>query len=226
MMSELAVVAEEHAVHGTHGSEGFEPSETILHHITNANAVEIPWFKHPYWHEVELPHIHVGGLDLSITKHVVMMWLVGIVLILLFGLVFRKRKLIPSGLANLLEMIVVFVRDEIALKSIGEKEGKKYVPYLLTVFFFILGCNILGLIPFGAKPTGNINMTGTMAGISFIVIQISGMIRYGVLQHFKNLIPPGIPWPLIPIMIPVEIMGVFATRIEASKMSSQRTSQS
>jgi F-type H+-transporting ATPase subunit a len=182
----------------------------IIHHITDSHSLEIPWLSPPFSHTVKLPEIHVAGLDLSITKHAVMMGVVAVLLILFFALRARKRKLLPTGVDTLVEMVVVFIRDEIVMKTIGEKEGKKYVPYLLTVFFFILGCNMLGLLPFGAKATGNINVTATMAAISFLVIQVSGILRYGFFGHFKNLIPPGIPWLLIPVMIPVEIMGMLA----------------
>jgi F-type H+-transporting ATPase subunit a len=209
MMFAQHEVAEAGAAAAAHG-ERFNPGTTILHHITDSNFVEVPWYRYPFSRQIELPHIHIAGLDLSITKHVLMMWITAAFLIILFGLLFRKRRAVPKGIVNLFELVVVFIRDEVAYKSIGEKEGKKYVPYLLTVFFFILGCNFLGLLPFGAKPTGNINVTGTLAAISFIVIQVSGMVRYGPIRHFKNLVPAGIPLLLLPIMIPVEIMGMFA----------------
>jgi F-type H+-transporting ATPase subunit a len=210
MLNALATVAEVEQ-HAGHAEGPFQPDSVIIHHITDSQSLEIPWFKPPFSHVVKLPEIHIAGLDISITKHAVMMGIVALFLIVFFAITSRKRKLLPTGgLSNLLEMVVVFVRDEIVVKTIGEKEGKKYVPYLLTVFFFILGCNLLGLFPYAAKATGNINVTGAMAAISFVVIQVSGMIRYGFFKHFSNMIPAGIPWVLIPIMIPVELMGMFA----------------
>ena len=89
------------------------------------------------------------------------------------------------------------------------EEGKPYLPYLLTVFFFILVCNLLGLIPFGATATGNVSVTAALALMAFIMIQAGGIRKYGLKQHLQNLMPQGIPVWLLPIMIPVELMAQF-----------------
>jgi F-type H+-transporting ATPase subunit a len=89
------------------------------------------------------------------------------------------------------------------------EEGKPYLPYLLTVFFFILFCNLLGLVPFGATATGNVSVTAALALMAFIMIQAGGIRKYGLKHHLQNIVPPGIPAWLLPIMIPVEIMGQF-----------------
>src|SRR5215831_20235425 len=93
-------------------------------------------------------------------------------LIAIFRYAFRQHRAIPTGIANLLEAIVVFLRDEVVLPNMGE-EGRPYLPYLLTVFFFILFCNILGLIPFAATATGNISVTAALALLSLIMIQVA-----------------------------------------------------
>ncbi len=186
------------ASHEAGGIEG-----VLAHHILDSNTLQIPFYG-----EIDLPHIELFGFDLSITKHVVMMWIASLLLILIFGLAFRRRSTAPRGFAAILEMLVQYVRDEIAIKNIGD-EGKKYTSYLLTTFFFILTCNLLGLIPYGATATGNIGVTAALAGMAFIIIQVSGIIKYGPVGHFKNLVPPGIHPLLLPIMIPVEIMGMF-----------------
>ena len=85
--------------------------------------------------------------------------------------------------------------------------GRRYLPYLLTVFFFILFCNLLGLIPFAATATGNVSVTAALALMSLIMIQVGGIREHGLKHHLQNLIPPGLPVWLLPIMIPVEIMG-------------------
>lgn len=205
VVEETAQQAVEHAAEaaGTAPHGGGGVAELLEHHILNSNAIEVPFFG-----EVHLPHIELFGIDISITKHVVMMWLASLILILLFVIAFRKRSNVPKGLAAILEMMVQFVRDEIAVKNIGE-EGKKFTSYLLTTFFFILTCNLLGLIPYGSTATGNIGVTAALAGLAFLVIQVSGMVKYGPVRHFTNLIPHGINPLLLPMIIPVEILGMF-----------------
>jgi len=186
---------------GAHEAGGVQ--EVLSHHILNSHELEIPFIG-----QVRLPEIHLFGFDLSITKHVVMMWIASLFLILLFVIAFRKRSTSPKGIAAILEMLVQFIRDEIAIKNIGE-EGKRYTSYLLTTFFFILTCNLLGLIPYGSTATGNIGVTAALAGLAFIMIQVSGMIKNGPVTHFRNLVPHGISPLLLPILIPVEILGMF-----------------
>ena len=186
---------------GAHEAGGVK--EVLSHHLLNSHAIEVPFIG-----EVHLPEIHVFGFDLSITKHVVMMWIASLLLIVLFAIAFRKRSTAPKGIAAILEMMVQFVRDEIAIKNIGE-EGKRYTSYLLTTFFFILTCNLLGLVPYGSTATGNIGVTAALAGLAFIMIQVSGMIKNGPITHFRNLVPHGINPLLLPILIPVEILGMF-----------------
>lgn len=159
---------------------------------------------------IHLPQIHLFGLDISITKHVVFMWIAAAILIITFLVVSKsyKKSLVPKGLTNLVEVLIVFVRDEIARPTIGHGY-EKFLPYLLTVFFFILTSNFLGLIPYGATSTSNIAVTATLATISFLVIQIGGIMKNGFFGYFKGLIPHGIPFWLIPIMFVVEILGLF-----------------
>ena len=154
-------------------------------------------------------------LDISITKNVVAILLSMLLMIFVFVSVanaYKKRKgKAPKGLQSFLEPIILFVRDDIAKASIGEKKYERYLPFLLTVFFFILINNLLGLIPFfpgGANVTGNIGVTGVLALFTFIITTFSGNKAYWV--HIVNA--PGGPWWLklpIPLMPFVELMGVF-----------------
>jgi F-type H+-transporting ATPase subunit a len=152
-----------------------------------------------------------GCLDMSITKHTVMMWIAALLLI---GsvLIFSNRdktKLVPRGTgANLFEMLVLFVRDELAIKNIGKEEGPRYVPYLLTAFFFILFMNLLGLFPWMATATGNIAVTCALAIFTFVLTQIAGIRAAGFGGYLKHL-TGGVHPLLWPIMIPVEILGLF-----------------
>jgi F-type H+-transporting ATPase subunit a len=138
------------------------------------------------------------------------MWLALVILVVLFIKVGKsyRNSLVPKGISNLVEVLILFVKDEIAKPTIG-KGHEKFLPYLLTVFFFILTCNFLGLVPYGSTATSNISVTATLAIISFFVIQIGGMMKNGVFGYFKGLIPHGVPAWLIPIMFVVEILGLF-----------------
>lgn len=177
----------------------------IMHHILDSRELDFTPFG-----VVHLPQIHLFGLDISITKHVVFMWIAAFILIITFLKVSKayKKSLVPKGVTNLVEVLIVFVRDEIARPTIGHG-FEKFLPYLLTVFFFILTCNFLGLLPYAATSTSNIAVTATLATISFFVIQIGGIMKNGFFGYFKGLIPHGIPFWLIPIMFVVEILGLF-----------------
>ena len=118
---------------------------------------------------------------------------------------YRKNPKAPKGLANLLEMLIVFVRDDIAKPNIGAKYGR-YMPYLLTVFFFILIGNLLGLVPIiSGTLTNDIIFTGTLAVVTFLITTFSGNGHY-----WKHIFAtPGVPAWLAPIMIPVEVIGML-----------------
>jgi F-type H+-transporting ATPase subunit a len=153
-------------------------------------------------------------LDFSITKSVVGLFfsaLIGLCLFLSLSRSYKKTGIShPKGIQSFLEPIILFVRDDIAIANIGEHRYEKYMPYLLTVFFFILINNLMGLIPFpppfGANVTGNIAVTFVLAICTFIITQISGNKNYW--RHV--FATPGVPLWLLPVMIPVEIIGIFS----------------
>jgi len=189
-----------------------DPGEQILHHILDSNVIEIPFTDKV----IPLPTIHlpesfplIGGADFSITKHVVMMWIACALLLFLFGRAARQAKQpVPSGLRNMLEALIVFLRDEVARKSIPHG-ADRYLGFLMSTFFFILMCNLLGLVPSMATATGNISVTAGLALVAFVVIQAGGIREYGVIKHFKNLVPPGLPMWLVPIMFVLELLSMF-----------------
>lgn len=177
----------------------------LMHHILDSHQLDFePFFSIP------LPHLSLFGFDISITKHVVFLWLAAIILIVIFKLVSNhyKKSFAPKGMSNLFELLIVFVRDEIVKPTIGHGY-EKFLPYLLTVFFFLLTCNFLGMLPYGATATSNISVTATLAVLSFLVIQIGGIIKNGFIGYFKGLVPHGVPAWLLPIMAVVEILGLF-----------------
>ena len=146
-------------------------------------------------------------IDLSITKNVASMFLSLFVMLFVFiipGFKTKKNKGAPSGLTAFIEPLVLFVREEIIKPNIGPSY-KKYIPYLLTLFFFILINNLLGLLPGAANVTGNIAITLVLSVITLVVTNFSGNKNYW--SHIFN--PPGVPLALMPIMIPIEIVGIF-----------------
>lgn len=144
-------------------------------------------------------------LDFSITKNVFTLFLASVLLLLIFPAVARsyKKDSVPRGLASFMEPLVVFVRDEIALPNIGPKYGR-FMPYLLTLFFFIWIINLIGLVPFfpfSANLSGNISFTMTLAVIALLVVNFSGNKGY-----WKHIFAPQ-PWWLAPILIPIEFLS-------------------
>ena len=152
-------------------------------------------------------------LDLSITKTVAALFFSCVLGLFLFIGLSRSYKKTgvshPKGIQSFLEPVILFIRDDIAISNIGKDKYEKFMPYLLTVFFFILINNLMGLVPFpppfGANVTGNIAVTMTLAIFTFTVTQFSSKKQY-----WKHIFAtPGVPVWLLPIMIPVEILGMF-----------------
>ena len=197
----------------TQAADAANAQVDIIGHILDSPYIELPFvdfvdFHHLLAGKVSLPSLELFGIDLSITRHVVIMWVASILLIVLMLRAFRKPRTVPSGLANFFEAIVLFLRDEVVLPIMGE-DGKKYLPFLLTLFFFILFCNLLGLVPYSATATGNISVTAGLALCSFLVMIGAGIANNGLFGYFKSLIPSGVPPVLLIILIPVELIGLL-----------------
>jgi F-type H+-transporting ATPase subunit a len=149
--------------------------------------------------------------DLSITKTVVALWVsIGVLMLLFLTISRRYRKVMvkPRGAQSLLEPIILFVRDNIAMDMIGKHKGPRFVPYLLTLFFFIWINNILGLVPFfpgGANVTGNITITALLAVVTLLITVFSG--NKGYWMHM--IAPPGVPKWVLPLLAPVELIGII-----------------
>jgi F-type H+-transporting ATPase subunit a len=170
-------------------------------------AVEFNGYKLEHNH-ILLANSGNGVLDFSITKNVAMLFVNAAVLLVVFLSVSKAyRKNVgkaPSGIQSFMEPLVVFVRDEIVKPNIGHYY-EKYLPYLLTLFFFILFGNLLGLVPGAANLTGNIAVTLILAVLTFFITNLSGNKNY-----WKHIFwTPGIPLVLRPLILPVEIIGVF-----------------
>lgn len=197
----------------------FSIKEMILHHL--ADSRELEWPGGPY-HLWTFDPVHLGPLtlDFSITKHVVFMviaaTLAGLTLVLAGRSAARAHARGaaegPTGAANVVEAFVLYLRDEVAMSAIGHG-GERYVPYVICVFFFILFSNLLGLLPWGASPTGNISVTAALAVLSFILTEVAGMRALGPAGYAKTVFyaPPGLgPVGTIlvgAIMTPVEFLS-------------------
>lgn len=197
----------------------FNISEMILHHLADSNEWEAPW---GVVHLPQFAPVHLGPvtLDFSITKHVLFMMIAAVMVMILLvwaGLDAKREHRAgaargPKGAANVVEAFILFLRDEVALKNIGHG-GEKYVPYVVTVFFFILFCNLLGLLPWGASPTGNVSVTAALALMTFIIVEVTGMRTLGASGYAKTIffVPHGVPTAMKPLMLliftPVELIG-------------------
>jgi F-type H+-transporting ATPase subunit a len=198
----------------------------ILGHLANSNEIEVPYWKPPYYYAVHLPSfppVHLGPLvlDFSPTKHAVFALIAAVIVALVFVLSARSVARSQAegkpakGFAGAMEATALWIRQEVILPNVGP-HGEGYVPYLLTTFFFILACNLLGLLPWGATATGNIAVTGALAVLAFVVIEISGMRSLGLKGYLGTIfyLPPGLPTFLKPIMLlvmtPIELIGKLA----------------
>ncbi len=199
----LHAVAAGAETHGESAEEGHSVIGILAHHLTDSNVYEFLFWK------FNLPVIAIGSFTLPVTKHTIMLATAAILVFLLFAPLRKIRGAVPHGLNNFLEMIIIFLRDQVVYPSLGEKDGRKYLPFFLTAFFFILFSNLLGMIPYGSTPTGNISVTGALAGISLLVMIGSGVVRHGPLGYLGSFVPHGVPIFIAPILFPIEIIGVL-----------------
>lgn len=164
-------------------------------------------------HHFELHNVvplQVAGLDVSISQGVLWMWAVVVSVLVLFLIGARRPSLVPGGVQNVVEMGVEFVHD-MAVDNIGP-EGRKYVPFLVALFFFVLFSNLLGLIPGSFTITSQLFVTGVLAVLVYVISLVVGFAKHG-LGFLKILLPGGTPGWLIPLMIPIEIVSQIARPI-------------
>ena len=213
-----------------------KPVDFITPHITDSYEIEIPWFnaefathvclgRHeangecgPLWEPV---HIGSFSINLSPTKHVVFMLLAAVIcLVVLVGSARAQRRHQAAaghtkGFAGGIEAAVLYLRNEVILPNIGP-HGDAFVPFGCTLFFFILTLNLLGLLPYGATATGNIAVTATLAAITLVVIEVSGLVSMGLLGwlgtifYWNKELPIFVRIPMLFVMTPVELIGKLA----------------
>jgi F-type H+-transporting ATPase subunit a len=211
-----------------HAAEKFKAGEVIIEHVSNSGI------EHPLIH---LPTIF--GIDFSVTKHVLMLWLVASIVFIAVTWAVRRYlkqdRLVPSGFMNGLEFFVEFIRDSIVLPNVGKKWVNVWTPLILTLFIFILAANAIGLIPIfevielfnrsvlhmgpdsfvgrlihgGTTATGNFNVTAALATITFMAIIVAGTKAHGFVKHWMNIVPKGLNPVIYVILIPIEVLGMF-----------------
>jgi F-type H+-transporting ATPase subunit a len=212
--------------HAEAASEAFNAGEVIIGHVANS--------EHPIIH---LPTVF--GIDMSVSKHVFMLWVVALLVFVVVTTTVRRylkqERLVPSGFMAALETLVEFLRDSVVRPSVGDRWAPTWMPLLLTLFVFILTANAMGMIPVfevlgllnhwvfhageesflgllvhgGATATSNFNVTAALAVISFIAIIIAGSKAHGAVQHWKNMVPHGVSPFLAAALIPIEVLGMF-----------------
>jgi F-type H+-transporting ATPase subunit a len=229
-------------------------SEALFEHVQDATYFHVPrnmapegshghihipqWFKTdpPVWElnsKSELLNSLVLPLDFEITKFMILELVVAVIIAALFiGLALKiKYGGPPNGrLWNLLEVMYLFIRDRVARPAIGEPDADKFLPFLLTMFFFILGCNLMGMIPWMGSPTGAFAVTGALALATFAVVVGTGVKKMGVAGFLKAQVPhmelPGaIKYFLLPMIFVIELFGllvkhfVLAVRLLANMLA-------
>ncbi|HEX2612703.1 MAG TPA: F0F1 ATP synthase subunit A [Fibrobacteria bacterium] len=186
--------------------------EFVIHHIVNSKT----WHPIPGLSGIELPTWRVFGVDMTPSVHVIMMFIAAALLLLLV-IPSAKRKPgtpAPKGrFAHMVEAFVVFIRDEVVKPNLGEKHTRKWMPFFLTIFFFFLTLNVVGLIPGFATATSNINFTAAFAILVFVLFNAAGMRANGPGHYFLGLIPGGVPWWLLPLIVPIELVGLVTKTV-------------
>lgn len=203
-MADTAAVAEtiEKAVEPTAAEASAAKMEMIQswveHHIVDGDT----------WHPIPgLPAIDLGAFGLSL--HGAMLIVAALILIVFGGFVAKKGIRIRSRLSNLFEVLVVFVRDEIAIPAMGEKDGRAMTPLLCNFFFFITVLNCMGLIPVFVTATANFSITCALALITFVFMVGGALIKNGPVGFIKAFIPSGVPVPVLFLITPLEFIGLF-----------------
>jgi F-type H+-transporting ATPase subunit a len=198
--------------------------DIITPHIRDSHIIDYPCLRTGFVCDLELPRwapVHIGSwaIDMSPTKHVVWMGIASLLCLLTLlsaARAHRKTALggkAPKGFSNGIEALVLYLRNEVILPNVGA-HGDRYVPFVLTLFFFILFANLCGLIPYGSTATGNISVTATLAIVTIFVVEIAGIRAQGMgylntVFYWPHDMPLGVKLPMTFIMTPVEIIGKF-----------------
>ena len=171
-------------------------------------GIEFP----PVSHVIEWPTIFGGG-PFGVNKVVLLMWISALLVFLLFFLAGRQRSLVPTGVQNVAESIVDFVREGVVLQTMGP-EGMPYVPFLLTLFSFIFVCNIWEIVPGVQMPVNaRIALPLFLALLVWVIFNVVGLMKQGPIGYFKSMLfPPGVPKALYILVTPIELVSTLLVR--------------
>lgn len=200
------VSADAHAAVGAsapteHAEQGIGATlvHILSHHLMDAEEFDL------FGLTIHLPTIHVGDFRF-ITKHQVWWVIASLLVFLVVGLAARQKQAVPSGMRNVLEILVVFIRDEIIKPNLHGKTDA-FLPYFLTLFTCILFANLLGLLPWGTSATGNVNVTAGLALCTLMLMIGMGIKENGIGGFLHSFAPPGVPLWLMPLIIIIEIVS-------------------
>ncbi|MFO1490099.1 MAG: F0F1 ATP synthase subunit A [Kiritimatiellia bacterium] len=164
-------------------------------------------------HVQDAPAWHIGGYGIPLpsfmSQHGLMAVIAALILVFLFVVAYRKSGAAPRGLTNLLEPVILFVRDEIVYPYFGREEGRKLTPLFLSIFFMILTMNLMGLFPVFATATGNFSATMAMASVVFFFMTVVAIFKNGPSGFFHAFVPSGVPLPILLLLVPLEMIGVI-----------------
>jgi F-type H+-transporting ATPase subunit a len=174
----------------------FKLEEYVIEHMRDSNE----------WHLPFLPPVHLPSF---LSLHGLMLIICSALLIVLFCFVYKKNQRVPEGLTNLLEAFVLFIRDQIAVKNFGEEDGRRMTPLFCTFFFFILGLNLMGMVPLFVTATANPNITGALAVVVLMFMVFGAIYKNGLKGFWRALAPAGVPGPVLFLLVPIEFIGLF-----------------
>ena len=195
----------------------------LFEHVQDSNYIQVPAFLHPPDGKISLTgervetQVNVEGYHFRLTKFMLLEAIAAIVIAFVFIRLANKmrRSDVPKGrFWNFLEMMIVYIRDEVAEPAIGHHDAHRFLPFLWTVFFFILGCNLFGLLPWAGSPTASLSCTGALAIVAICVTFGTGISKYGVIGFLKAQVPHlEMPFALKIFMVPmifcIEVLGIF-----------------
>jgi len=177
----------------------------LMHHVSDQKE----WAILPAVPPIPIHDLKIGSLTIPLTMHAIMLVIAAAILIIVFCAAFSGNRTTPGKLGLAIEPVVLFIRDALIYPVMGEKLGQKWLPFFLTLFFFLLTSNIMGLIPLFGTSTGNLSVTTALALIILVAIVAQGMQSNGIFGFFKNMVPAGLPLPIGIFLILIEIPGLF-----------------
>ncbi len=170
--------------------------EYILDKISDSDQWAIPFITY-----IQLPDF--------LSLHALMLLIAAGFMFLLFGVIYQKGVMVPSGWTNALEVFVLLIRNEVSINALGEEDGRKMAPIFCTFFFFIAILNLMGLVPLFAGATGNVNVTAGLALCTLFFMIAGAIYKNGFVGFMKAFIPHGVPWPILLILVPIEFMSML-----------------